>query len=99
MHVLLAKYYDGADRELFDKDLSEKDEVITILHAGVLCGFTTLKWYLFAHEGHEVAILYSGDTITTRWGAAKLARTASNFDTSSATTRVATLAQPPIELS
>jgi hypothetical protein len=75
MYRLFETYYDGADRDCFEKDLGEKNEVVTIWHDGVLCGFTTSQWYLFAHEGREVAVLYSGDTIIDQryWGHQELA--------------------------
>jgi hypothetical protein len=75
MYRLFVTYYDRADRICFDKQLSEKDEVITIWHDGVLCGFTTLQWFLFSHEGREVSVIFSGDTIIDRryWGHQELA--------------------------
>jgi len=75
MRGLFATCYDGTDRDIFNEDLNEKDEVVTIWQSGVLCGFTTLKWYLFPHEGRQVAILFSGDTIMDRrhWGHLELA--------------------------
>ena len=75
MYRLFAMYYDGADRTRFDHDLSTKDEVVTIWHAGALCGFTTLQWFPFTQDGRDIAVLFSGDTIMERlhWGHPALA--------------------------
>ena len=75
MYRLFATYYDGADRTRFDRDFSTKDEVVTIWHAGALCGFTTLQWFRFSHDGRDIGILFSGDTVMERlhWGHQALA--------------------------
>ncbi len=75
MFRLFASYYDGADRHDFDRDLNEKNEVVTVWCDAELCGFTTLQWSLFLHDDREIAVLYSGDTIMDRqyWGHQTLA--------------------------
>jgi len=63
MHDLMTACYDAVPRERFDKDLSNKDEVL-LLHdgSGNLCGFTTLAWNP-AGRIEEGDVLFSGDTI------------------------------------
>lgn len=75
MYALLAAHYDGVDGRTFDKELGEKDSVVTLWDDDLLCGFSTLCSFLFRHQGRDVAVLFSGDTIVNRehWGQQELA--------------------------
>lgn len=70
MYDLMTTHYEAVSPEIFDRDLSAKDEVL-MLHdlEGFLCGFTTLAWNP-AGNFAEGDILFSGDTIIDRkcWG-------------------------------
>jgi hypothetical protein len=76
MHALMTAHYHAVPRELFEGDLTKKDEVL-LLHdaAGRLRGFTTLAWNP-AGEFAEGDLLFSGDTIIDRecWGTQELVR-------------------------
>lgn len=63
---LMQEYYLNVNEDDFSRDLAEKDKVILLLEADILCGFST--WKLFRHrcDGRQVNVIYSGDTITAR---------------------------------
>lgn len=76
MHELMTAHYEAVSREVFERDLSAKDEVLMLHNPdGMLCGFTTLAW----NPGGDLAegdIMFSGDTIIDRrcWGTQELVR-------------------------
>ena len=64
MCQLMRRHYRGVTREVFAKDLDDKDYVIRISDAGgVLRGFTTMAVVPYEHRGRPIWVLYSGDTI------------------------------------
>lgn len=78
MYALLAKYFDGARREVFDADLDEKSIVLLLrsrLDASIQ-GFSTLMRLDVQIDGQPVAGFFSGDTIIERrfWGETLLSR-------------------------
>lgn len=69
MAELLAAYFDGAERSVFDADLANKTHVVLVRNAaGRLVGFTTLA--LVPAAGALPWTLYSGDTIVAPEGRA-----------------------------
>ena len=77
MFHLLSAHFDGVERALFDADLDEKDEVITLSDAdGALRGFSTLRAWRLELDGQALWALFSGDTIVDQaaWGSPALAR-------------------------
>jgi hypothetical protein len=76
MFALFSRYYAGTSKTQFEKDLSEKDSVILLRGAdGALCGFSTLATFPFRHDGRDLRIVFSGDTIIERahWGSQSFA--------------------------
>ena len=67
--------YDGSSQAIFFGDLATKDEVLLVHSADELIGFTTLRTFDYAWEGHRVRVVYSGDTVVDRahWGQQSLA--------------------------
>jgi hypothetical protein len=77
MFHLLSAHFEGVERRLFDADLDEKDEVITLSDAhGALRGFSTLRAWRQEVNGQALWTLFSGDTIVDQaaWGSPALAR-------------------------
>jgi hypothetical protein len=76
MFALMDSHFEGVSRDVFDRDLDEKDCVLQILRDGVLVGFSTLQVYPATLAGHRVNVIYSGDTIVSpeAWGTPVLAR-------------------------
>ena len=77
MYALFARYYADTERERFERDLSDKDEVILLEDAahGTLQGFSTLKLVtLPGEDGRACRAMYSGDTVIARgyWGQSAL---------------------------
>ncbi len=69
MFLLMQQHYVGVDREAFESDLSEKDDVLLFESDGKLVGFSTifrrrLPWLC------DAVFLFSGDTVVDRqwWG-------------------------------
>jgi hypothetical protein len=78
MFDLYAAYYDGTSRELFARDLADKDHVVTLrTAAGTLAGFSTLALVDFVAAGRPAVAIFSGDTIIDQpyWGTQALAFT------------------------
>jgi hypothetical protein len=78
MFALYAFYYDGTSRELFLRDLTDKDHVVTLrTAAGTLAGFSTLALVDFAAADQRAVAIFSGDTIIDQphWGTQALAFT------------------------
>lgn len=70
MFALYETYYEAVDRKGFERDLAEKDAVVTIRHKRKIIGFST---YLIRPQtigGETIHYLFSGDTIlhSARWG-------------------------------
>jgi hypothetical protein len=78
MFDLLSAYFEGADEDVFQKDLAEKQWVILLLDAvdGTVQGFSTQMLIEHTVDGEAVKALFSGDTIINRdyWGEHELAR-------------------------
>lgn len=78
MFEILQRHFDGVEAAQFDADLAEKNWVILLEREdGRLAGFSTLLLYPTQHEGEDLTIVYSGDTIVDRasWGSTALPRT------------------------
>jgi hypothetical protein len=78
MHRLLGAHFEGVSRDVFERDLGEKNWVILLQDAlGGIQGFSTLLYYRTFFEGSAFSVVYSGDTIVDRahWGSPALART------------------------
>jgi hypothetical protein len=77
MFALLARHYDRASREAFERDLDEKHWVIWLCEPGAerLCGFSTQMVLDRVVDGRPIRALFSGDTIVNRsdWGTNALA--------------------------
>ncbi len=73
-YELLATYYDRTDRERFDQDMDEKQQVVLLRDAddGRLGGFCTIhvSTHRPAGGGRPVTVLFTGDTVVDRayWG-------------------------------
>ena len=64
MCALMMRHYEGVSREVFERDLADKDYVIRVRdEAGALRGFTTMALRRAQIDGERVFALYSGDTI------------------------------------
>jgi hypothetical protein len=71
MFSLFSRCYAATSTDRFERDLSEKDSVILLCGpGGAICGFSTLVTFPFRHEGRDLRIVFSGDTIIDRayWG-------------------------------
>jgi len=76
MFALIDSHFEGVRRDVFDRDLDEKDWVLRIVRNGVLVGFSTLQVYPTTFAGHRINVIYSGDTVVApeAWGTPVLAR-------------------------
>jgi hypothetical protein len=76
MFALIESHFEGVQRDVFDRDLDEKDWVLRIVRDGALVGFSTLQVYPTIFAGHRVNVIYSGDTVVApeAWGTPVLAR-------------------------
>lgn len=76
MYALLARYFEGVTRALFERDLAAKDWVIDVRRGAELVGFTSLRVVTLTFEGTPIIALYSGDTIVApeAWGTPALAK-------------------------
>jgi len=76
MFSLMDEYYANMTRQIFDRDLEEKEYVILLecVKTFEIEGFSTQMTYQFEHNGESCLILYSGDTIISRkqWGSLEL---------------------------
>jgi hypothetical protein len=73
---LFQRYYDSVSFERFDADLSRKDSVFLIRDGdGRVQGFSTLVVLSATHEGADIKVAFSGDTIIdkSRWGSPSFA--------------------------
>ncbi len=75
---LLSTYFDGVEREAFERDLGGKNWTV-LLEAtdGALVGFTTLHVHRATFEDEPITVVYSGDTIVDKaaWRTPTLHRT------------------------
>lgn len=76
MYTLIEAHFDGVRREVFERDLAEKDWVVRIVRDGALVGFSTLQVYSTTFAGDRINVIYSGDTVVApeAWGTPVLAR-------------------------
>lgn len=69
---LFERYYEGAEREHFEADLSRKHHVIVLRDrdSGALGGFSTVRVLTPGEVGRRCHLLYSGDTVVNPlyWG-------------------------------
>ncbi len=71
MFGLYNRYYGGAERNIFRRDLATKDYVIVLRDVeNIIRGFSTLAVYTERFKDQTVRVLYSGDTIIEQmyWG-------------------------------
>jgi hypothetical protein len=78
MLALLRRHFDGVTRDGFDRDLAEKNVVLTLRDSstGALTGFSTMLVYETSIGGSPVSVVCSGDTISdpSTWNSAALPR-------------------------
>lgn len=83
MWSVFRTYYGEVKREVFEKDLAEKQEVILLTDSGdgSLQGFSTLQVYARAIDGRPFLAVFSGDTIVDEayWGQNALQRTFARY--------------------
>jgi hypothetical protein len=76
MYALMTTHYHHVRQDVFDQDLSRKDAVILLheVETTRLCGFSTQVCFDHEHEGENLRILFSGDTIIhpDHWGGMQL---------------------------
>lgn len=75
MFSLMARYYDGVEREVFLADLAAKEHLIRMFdQEGVLCGFSTLQRLWLDFGTRRVLVVFSGDTVIDEecWGQKQL---------------------------
>jgi len=63
MFDLMRKYYENVTTDEFERDLERKDLVILIENDGQLVGFSTQVLFDHQHQGSQIKVLFSGDTI------------------------------------
>ena len=72
LHALFIRHYENVPWELFAADFAEKDFVILLRRGpgGPVAGFSTQKVLRAEAGGHEMRVLFSGDTVIDReaWG-------------------------------
>ncbi|TBR21291.1 hypothetical protein EPO15_10675 [bacterium] len=72
LHALFSRHYDNVPWELFSSDFAEKDFVILLRRGrgGPVAGFSTQKVLRAEPGGHEMRVLFSGDTVIDKeaWG-------------------------------
>lgn len=75
MSALYLAHYQGSSQALFERDLRAKQEVIVLMHKGVLVGFTSFLTYALPWQQRPIRVVYSGDTIVApeHWGQQALA--------------------------
>ena len=83
LYELLIRHYDRSPREVFERDLFEKDNVIVISDesTGRVAGFSTQMLMRTTIDGEEVAAVFSGDTIIDRlcWGSQELVKSFARY--------------------
>jgi hypothetical protein len=80
---IMMKYFDNVERENFEQDLAEKDQIILLENSksGRIEGFSTLKLIQVNFRGENIRVIFSGDTIVERdyWGELALSRVMLNY--------------------
>lgn len=78
LHTLFSRHYENVSWELFSADFAEKDFVILLRRGprGPVAGFSTQKVLRCETAGHEMRVLFSGDTVIDKeaWGEQGLVR-------------------------
>jgi hypothetical protein len=78
MLLLLSRHFEGVTREQFERDLAEKNVVLTLRDAGTgaLVGFSTMLVYETRVDDAPVSVVGSGDTIVdpSAWSSPALPR-------------------------
>lgn len=77
MFALLASFFVGVNRAVFERDLAEKDWVVLLRDdAGRIDGFSTLMRMDIDNGTDDVTVFFSGDTVVARhrWGTYDLPR-------------------------
>lgn len=76
MFALYETYYEAVDRNVFERDLTEKDAVVIIRCDREIIGFSTYLVRPQTVGGETVHYLFSGDTVlhSARWGDPMLLR-------------------------
>lgn len=78
LHALFSRHYENVSWELFSADFAEKDFVILLRRGrgGPVAGFSTQKVLRCETAGHEMRVLFSGDTVIDKeaWGEQGLVR-------------------------
>ena len=76
LYRLLTDHFEGVTRDVFNRDLAEKNLVLTLRRNGHLVGFSTLLACRTWVDGRPYNIIYSGDTIVApeAWGSTALPR-------------------------
>jgi len=76
MFAVYNRYYGEVSKEVFTKDLRDKNDVIILIDKieGKIKGFSTLMHYNFNLKGKKVRGIFSGDTIIEKeyWGGSAL---------------------------
>jgi hypothetical protein len=63
MFELMNRFFIGVDRDRFNADLHEKDDVVLIYAGDALVGFSTMQLREENFDGASILVLFSGDTI------------------------------------
>ncbi len=82
LYQLFLTYYRQVDRPTFDRDLAEKEWILTLRdEQGILRGFTTMKLYEVTLQGRPIRAVFNGNTIIDQayWGEQELVRTWCRF--------------------
>jgi len=71
---IMQAYYHNVTPDQFVKDLEEKDWVILLWEGGSIRGFSTQMLFDHDIEGHQIQVIFSGDTIIEKnyWGSLAL---------------------------
>ena len=82
MYILMTEFYNNVDKNIFLKDLKEKDYCIILKDdKNSIKGFSTQKIMKFNLENEEIYGVFSGDTIIDKenWGNLTLFKVFANF--------------------
>lgn len=78
MYALMRDYFDGVSRQVFARDLAEKEWAVLLTEEGVerIRGFSTMMRFDATVDDEPIAAIFSGDTIVDRdcWGETLLPR-------------------------
>lgn len=82
MYLLMEKFYNNTEEEVFRRDFFDKDYCLALYHeTDGLVGFTTQKVMEIEVEGRRIQGMFSGDTIIHKehWGDMELFRVWADF--------------------